>query len=59
MTDLFITDNGSILCSEHLGAAARFTGRDISGQAIEKVTPAHDFDGLTPRCETCGKVAPR
>ncbi len=31
------TDNGRCLCFEHLGQSARATGRDISGQPIERI----------------------
>jgi hypothetical protein len=56
---IYITDNGSLLCGEHLGASAYWTGRDISGQPIEPVTESLNESwvsmGLTPRCESCGK----
>ena len=43
-------DGGTVLCTEHLGAAARHTGRDISGQRIEAIPPEE-----ADRCETCGR----
>ncbi len=58
---LYITDNGATLCGAHLGASAKYTGRDISGQPILEVTPdvvqeARQM-GETGclRCEHCGK----
>ena len=57
MNALFFTDNGRVLCYKHLGAAAKYTGRDISGQAIERVTEEHmdeaDALGHTLSCEDC------
>ncbi len=62
---VFVTDNGRLLCGADLGASARFTGRDISGQRIERVSPeyaaAYNRDladiGVVCCCEACGKVA--
>ncbi len=55
---LFFTDNGCVLCAAHLGASARYTGRDLSGQRIERVTAQDHADaeamGLRLACETCG-----
>ncbi len=61
---IYFTDGGTVLCGAHLGASARYTGRDISGQPIEQVTPedvrlALSEDGWTIKCETCGKEASR
>jgi hypothetical protein len=52
---LFLVDNGGCLCGKHLGTTARFTGRDISGQRILKLTPAllASEPGFTPTCEMC------
>ena len=55
---LYFTDNGAMLCSKHLGSSAQHTGRDISGQPIERVT-ADDARYLASlhvpaRCEQCG-----
>lgn len=54
---LYITDNGRLLCEDHLGISAKTTGRDISGQEIHEVT---DDDrqwlqqrGVSCSCETC------
>ena len=52
---LYSCDNGAIYCRDHLGITARMTGRDISGQPIQKIGP-RDVEGLDwePACETCG-----
>lgn len=56
---LFETDNGRILCGAHLGATARATRRDISGQPIRRISAA-DLAALAVEighpvgCETCG-----
>lgn len=58
----YFTDNGTCLCFDHLGMSARFTGRDISGQAIERIS-ASDLLAIRRECpdvptlgccETCG-----
>jgi ferredoxin len=60
---LYFTDNGCILCGEHLGSSAYHTGYDISGQKIEKVTPDDvrafvEMVGVPPKCEgDCPKTA--
>ncbi len=63
---LYFTDNGAVLCGADLGASAMYSGRDISGQKIQRVTPDDvrewnampDTDGLPPmRCECCHKAA--
>lgn len=55
---LYFTDNGAMLCAAHLGGSARYTGRDLSGQPIERVT-ADDARYLASLhvpacCEQCG-----
>lgn len=58
---LYFTDNGRILCGDHLGMTARFTGRDISGQRIAAVKPRDVAElarlNVECNCERCGKVA--
>lgn len=59
---IYLTDNGRALCGDHLGSSARYTGRDISGQKIEAVTPAdvremRSVYGVEIACESCGKAA--
>lgn len=57
---LYFTDNGAVLCGDHLGMTAKASGRDISGQKIEKVTPDDvrwaQGEGWTIKCEHCGRV---
>jgi hypothetical protein len=60
---LYLTDNGAALCGAHLGASARYTLRDTSGQLITEVTPAIAALNIEmgygrTSCETCGKMAP-
>ena len=58
----YFTDNGAVLCFDHLGASARYTGRDISGQPIERISVSdllamrRDMPDLPTLgcCETCG-----
>ncbi|HUX16830.1 MAG TPA: hypothetical protein VMW52_10185 [Phycisphaerae bacterium] len=58
---LYLCDNGACYCGRHLGATATFSGHDISGQAVERVTPAGvracRDSGWEPRCEACGATA--
>ena len=56
---LYLTDNGRVACGRHLGSSARYTGRDISGQRIERVTDAtarswHQAVREPIKCEDCG-----
>ena len=59
---LYLTDNGRVLCGRHLGASARWTLRDISGQRVLEVTPEvvawARLDGTEELlvCEECGKT---
>ena len=59
---LYFTDNGAMLCGAHLGSSARYTGCDISGQPIERVTldDAQYLASLNvpARCEHCGGGSP-
>ena len=57
----YFTDNVALLCGEHLGATAKASGLDISGQRIQKVTPidavvAKREHGMDLKCETCGAI---
>ena len=58
-TALYFTDNGAILCGAHLGTSAAYTGRDISGQPIQRIKPTDYIEcvraGFTPKCECCGR----
>ena len=61
-TTLYLGDNGRCLCGACSGVSARYTGRDLSGQPVEAITPqtlaeyppADDF-----RCEDCGLAPSR
>lgn len=52
-TAIYLTDNGAAYCGAHLGATARATGRDISGQPIMEVTQEmlDRWDAGAFRCE--------
>lgn len=58
---IYLTDNGASYCGAHLGHAARTTGRDLSGQRIQPVTPElaqqARAEGWEVTCEKCGKAA--
>lgn len=58
---LYLTDNGRVVCGLHCGTSARYTGRDLSGQRIERVTEATARRWLAQvgepiACEDCGKT---
>jgi hypothetical protein len=60
---LYLCDAGHCLCAAHLGATARATGRDISGQAVHRVTEddQHYMRHVYARslsCEVCPPPAP-
>ena len=56
---LYLGDNGRCFCGRlHCaGMTAHFTGRDLSGQAVERVTEADQREarrmGVTLVCEGC------
>ena len=60
---LYWCDNGAVRCGAHSGASAYYTGRDISGQRVERVTEADRIAARTGagghrwtiRCERCGR----
>lgn len=54
---LYYTDNGAVYHGRCCGSSARYTGRDISGQRVDRVTLA-DFaaaksEGWPIECEDC------
>ena len=58
---LYFTDNGRIVCGTHAGASAKYTGRDISGQKVLRVTKAAAARWLSDvgepiQCEDCGRT---
>ena len=60
---LYFTDNGRVLCGQDAGTSARYTGRDISGQRVARVTHEDDVLWLAQlgehiSCEQCGKKLP-
>lgn len=57
-TALYFTDNGRIACGAHCGMTAQFSGRDISGQKVSRVTAADAAAWLATvgepiACEDC------
>jgi hypothetical protein len=60
---IYLGDNGRCYCGEHLGYTAKATGRDLSGQAVYRVTPEDAREaqamGATLTCEQprCGRTA--
>ena len=57
---LYLGDNGRCFCGRlhHAGASAYFTGRDLSGYRVQRVTAAERRNaermGVTLACEACG-----
>jgi len=55
---LYSCDNGALICEDHLGMSAKYTGHDISGLKIMRVNAAYVKEfaamGLVPKCERCG-----
>jgi len=62
-TPLYLCDNGSLICENHLGATAWATGRDISGQRIHRLNAAERAymvrEAGRCECETCHAIAAR
>jgi hypothetical protein len=58
-TALYLCDNGACYCGAHAGATARFTGRDLSGQPVERIDAetvcAAGYDPRVFACEKCGR----
>lgn len=58
---IYLGDNGRCLCGEHSGYAARFTGRDLSGQQVHRVTSddqvySIETYGVPLSCNQCGRT---
>lgn len=57
---LYLGDNGRCFCHRHAGMTATYSGRDLSGQPVERLTAADVAEaealGWTPACETCGRT---
>jgi hypothetical protein len=62
---LYFGDNGRLFCGSLrcAGMTATMTGRDLSGQKVEPVSPEDvsyfDSMNLTAKCEGCGREASR
>lgn len=59
---LYFTDNGRIVCGQHAGMTAQYTGRDLSGQKVLMVSMKVAKQWLTDfgepiKCEDCGGPA--
>ncbi len=56
---VYLGDGGRCFCGRlrHAGMTAHFTGRDLSGQRVHRVTEADQREarrlGVTLACETC------
>ena len=54
---LYFGDNGRCFCGAHAGMTARYTGRDLSGRRVHKVTEADRAyakrEGWAIGCEEC------
>jgi hypothetical protein len=56
--ELYFGDNGRVFCRTHAGMSASLSGRDISGQRVERVTPLarqlwRQEMGAEIDCESC------
>ena len=62
---LYLGDGGRAFCGRlhHAGMTAHFTGHDLSGQRVHRVTEADQREalrmGVSLACETCVVEAPR
>lgn len=61
-SSLYLGDNGRAFCGRAhcAGSSAYYTGRDLSGQRVMRVTPdmlTGEFAGLALACEGCGLAA--
>lgn len=61
---LYFCDNGAIYCGKHCGASAQLTGRDTSGQRVQRMTGPDkaEFEricGWPAACEQCAYLARR
>jgi hypothetical protein len=63
-TSLYLGDNGRLTCGRlHCAGMTAFsTGRDLSGQKMQLLTPLmavelKKMSGLPAVCETCGQTA--
>ncbi len=60
---LYLCDNGAIYCGAHLGATARASGCDLSGQPIHRLSDDDVAElarlGTPAACECCAAMARR
>ena len=56
---IYLADNGRAICTHCAGHSARYTGRDISGQAIMEIAPFMIHAGIfqLPLVCECGKTS--
>ena len=50
---LYLGDNGRCFCGQHAGMSAKFTGKDISGQDVYRLTADDMKAHPSIKCETC------
>ena len=55
---LYLCDNGACYCGAHAGTSARYTGHDLSGMPVERITAIHEVYAqrvlrMRFECETC------
>jgi len=54
---IYLGDNGRCFCGRHAGMTAQYTGRDLSGQPVHRVTVADQAEarrmGVSLACEVC------
>jgi len=54
-TELYVGDNGRCFCGAHAGCSAMYTGRDLSGHNVMRVTERMALrEGVTLSCEATG-----
>lgn len=58
---LYSGDNGHIFCGSCAGGSAKYTGYDLSGMKVAKLTSLDaelftEFTGAVMQCETCKKT---
>jgi hypothetical protein len=59
---IYLGDNGRCFCMEHAGMRALYTGRDIDGRRVHRITEAdraywRKEIGRDPQCEECAAIA--
>lgn len=58
---LYIGDNGRVFCGAHAGMSARWSGYDLSGHKVARITPAYckrnGEEIAALKCEQCAQIA--